>query len=556
MSQLRKDHLTTAGCLAVVVAFAVIWAVYVLGPAPLDRHNLAWLWGDLSQVHVAWGQFLSDPHSGWLTTDRLSYPLPMSISLFDPMPILLLLSRPFAGLFGEGQQFFGYYFTICLVLQGLFGYLATWEAQRLIGAEHRGLRGYVSVMGGCLFASLPFTFSRFVGHTALSSQWVLALSLWVTLSTLDSMARRWLLLNGLVLLLATGLNPYLALLVLLSNSAVLLVRGSPLIWWERLIRLASLVLIAAIGLYIFGFTGASGVSTGGYGIYSMNMLGPLDSNGHAGLFPFDIVDPTGGQSFEGYNYLGLGVLVLCGLLVFSFINYRAAETQFPFVAALVVIITCYLAALSTTITLSAHTFEVPLPRGLHFLLERFRGSGRLFWMAGFWIVVVALSAAVLRFGQLKGAALLTCLLLIQFFDVRPIAKDVRATIAAGKALSLNLDITRPVTGIFVFPAWQCDPVGTPGGVRNYELVGRFALSHRVPTNNFYAARTPEEQASFHCNIVQRLSKLDSGAVYLLSPDVYQSRQTQFAEFRCSRRNGPQTADNYWVCLPGNLHDTK
>lgn len=551
LSRLRKDHLTTACCLVPVATFAAAWAVYLLGAVALDRRNLEWLWGDLSQVHVAWAQFLSDPDAGWLSTARLSYPLPMSISLFDPMPLLLLLARPFSGLLADGQQFFGWYFVACLVLQGVFGYMATLQAQRLVGGAHSGLRHYVAILGGMLFASVPFTFSRFVGHTALSSQWVLALSVWATLATLDSAHRRWLVVNGLVLFLATGLNPYLALLVLISNSVVTLVRGWRVTPSQVALRIGVLAVIAGIGLKIFGFADASGASTGGYGIYSMNMLGPIDSNGRAALFGLDVLDPTGGQSFEGYNYLGLGLLALCAFVFVSFVNYRAEPSRFPFVAVFLVIALCYLLALSTKVTMSGHAVDVPVPRGIRFLLERFRGSGRLFWMAGFWIIVASTSAAVLRFGQFRGAVLLTVVVIVQLIDVRPIAHDVRSSIANGKALSLDLAVSGPVSGIFVFPAWQCDPQGTPKGVRNYEAVGRFASTHGIPTNNFYAARTTDEQSAFHCNIDLRLWKIDPNALYLISSEVFATHASKFdGGFQCQQRSGPERADNYWICLPG------
>jgi hypothetical protein len=553
LTMLRKNYLITACCLILVVAFASVWAVYVLGAVALDRHNLEWLWGDLSQVHVAWVQFLSDPSAGWLTTDRLSYPLPLSISLFDPMPILLLLARPLSGSLANGQQFFGWYFVACLVLQGAFGYMATLQAQRLVGGSHSGLRYYVAILGGILFASIPFTFFRFVGHTALSSQWVLVLSAWATLATLHSPHRRWLLVNGLVLFLATGLNPYLALLVLISTSVVTLVRGWCAFPWQVALRIGALAVIAGIGLKVFGFVDGAGASTGGYGLYSMNILGPLDSNGRAALFGLDVLDPTGGQSFEGYNYLGFGLLALCAFMLVSFLNYKAEATRFPFVAVFLVIVICYFLALSTKVTLSGHNVDIPVPQGIGFLLERFRASGRLFWMAGLWVIVASMSAAVLRWGQFRGAVLLTFVVIIQLMDVRPIAHDVRSSIANGKALSLDVAVALPVTGVFVFPAWQCDHYGTPGGVRNYEMVGRFASTHGIPTNNFYAARITDEQVAFHCNIEQRLAKIDPNALYLISSEVYATHASKFeGGFECRQRSGPERVDNYWICLPGEL----
>lgn len=546
-----KNNMMAACRLLLVAALAAAWAFYILGAVALDRHDLEWLWGDLSVAYVAWTQFLSDQNAVWLTTDRLSYPMPMSISLFDPMPILMLLVRPFSGLIANGQQFFGWYFVACLVLQGIFGYMATLEAQGLVGRAHSSLSYYVAILGGMLFASIPFTFLRFVGHTALSSQWVLALSVWATLATLDSGQRRWLVVNGLVLFLATGLNPYLALLVLISNSIVTLVRGWRFFPWRVALRIGALAVIASIGLKVFGFADAAGASTGGYGHYSMNILGPIDSNGRAALFGLDIFDPTGGQSFEGYNYLGFGLLALCAFLLVSFLTYKPDYGRFPFVAVFLVIAICYLLALSTKVTLSGHVVDIAVPKWIGFLLERFRASGRLFWMAGFWIIVASMSAAVMRWGQFRGAVLLTFVVIIQLIDLRPIVHDVRSSIANGKALSLNLSLTRQVSGIFVFPAWQCDHQGTPGGVRNYEMIGRFASKHGIPTNNFYAARTTDEQSAYHCNIDQRLVTIDPNGLYLISSEVFVKHVSKFnSSFQCQQKSGSERADNYWICLPG------
>jgi len=537
----------TAAGLLVVAAVGGAWACYALGPTALDTRNLNWVWGDLAQVYVAWAQYLSDPDARWLSTSRLSYPLPMSISLFDPMPILLLLARPFSGLVGQGRQFFGYYFVLCLVLQGVFGYLAAHRALKLVDVEHDGLTRYIATIVGILFATVPFTFFRFQGHAALSSQWVLALAVWIGLATLDSNRRRWLAANCAVLILATGLNPYLALLVAISNSILVTAcrwRREPL---EVVIRVAALACTAAIGLSLFGFMGASGAETGGYGMFSMNMLGPMDSNGMAGLLSLDVVDPTGGQSFEGFTYLGLGILLLSGFTLFSFVNYRAADNRFPFKAALLIVLCCCVLAMSATLTLSSRTLELPIPDGIRFLLSRFRGSGRLFWMAGFWWILVATCATVLRLGALRAAALLSLILIIQLVDIRPIASNVRNGIATASSLRLTGVNASGAEALLVYPPWQCDHESTPGGVRNYELVGFFALSEGLVTNSFYAARTTSEQKQYHCDYGARLAKLSPGAIYLLSGALYEQHRAAFAErFACEERTGERA---FWTCTP-------
>lgn len=546
----RRFTLHTAATVAgavVVALFAGWWAARLLGPAPMDPRNLQWVWGDLAQVYVAWSQYLSDPDASWLSSTRMSYPLPLSISLFDPMPVLLLLARPFAGLVTPGSQYFGYYFVACLVLQGVFGYLAALRTLRLVDAgEGLGSR-YVAVLIGVLFATIPYTFYRFQGHTALSSQWVLVLSLWTALATLQWTRLRWCLANAAVVLLATGLNPYLALLVLLSTGGLTLMSARAVRAPEVAIRLAALAFTGAVGLWLFGFMGGSTAQSGGYGIYSMNLLGPFDSNGIAALLPLDVPDPTGGQVFEGYTYVGLGLLLFATASVLFCVNHRLRPSAFPFAGGFLVVFVCTLLALSAVVTLAGHVVELPIPKGIHYLLSRFRGSGRLFWMSGFWLILICLAACTLRLGLRRTAVLLTVLVAVQILDVRPIASKVRATTAAAQSLRFSDIPVADYSAVLVFPAWQCDNGTTPGGPRNYESVGYLAAAARVPTNNFYAARTPDDQREYHCDYAARLAQIDKRAVYLLSAALMEQYRAGFDPSHvCSPL---ANSDGAWKCLP-------
>ncbi len=531
-----------------VVVFSACWARYVLGPVPLDVHDTHWLWGDLSQVHTAWRQYLSDPEVSWLATRRMSDPLPLSISLFDPMPLLLLLARPFAPLAAPGSQYFGYYFMACLVLQGFFAYLATLTALKRLEFRSAVAPVLVAVLAAALLASVPYTFYRFQGHTALSSQWVLMLSIWVTLATLDARGPRWYLCNSAVVLLATGLNPYLALMVCISNGMMTLLRLRLLGPAEVLRRVVALAVILAAGLALFGFAGGSTAHSGGYGVYSMNLLGPFDSHGVAGLLPLDVPDATGGQTFEGYTYLGLGLMLLVAAAFLACLNFRAPANHFPFVPVLGIVLLCVLLAVSAHVTLAGHAVDIPLPRAVTYLLSRFRGSGRFFWMAGFWLVLLCICACMLRFGPARMVALLAVLLAVQLLDIRAIATNVRATIASGNALRLDAVPAGSYSAVLAFPAWQCDNQQAPaGGVRNYEAVGDLAARLQIPTNNFYAARTPDDQTAYHCNLEARLAKIDARAVYLLSAPVYAQYGDRIgADHDCSLLSAEKEE---WKCIP-------
>lgn len=509
----------------IVILFAILWSFLVLGPRPLHIRDVSWLWGDLAQVYTAWVQFLSDSNTHWLHTNRLSYPLEMSVSLFDPMPILLLTVKLFANVSMYGTQFFGFYFVLCLILQGIFGYLAT--SQLLVSYRDDYIKIYeiAKVVTGILFVIMPFTFLRFLGHTALSSQWLLALSIWIVIKTRNETQIKWILYNCGVLFLASGINPYLAFMVAFNITLFSIFDFENKISFKsQLVRIFGALLTAYIGFYVFGFMSASGVSTGDYGIYSMNILGPFDSNGMARLLPFDVNDATGGQHFEGFNYLGLGaILLIFTVIAISFKSTN--KTKLPMFAGIIIILTSFLLSLSTTLTLSNEVLIFQLPDFVTNLLSRFRASGRFFWIGGFWLIVLSVAYLATRLTEIRAITLLIFLLIVQIIDVSGVALNAQNSINKFSNTSFDLKINQlPLSSykaLIVLQPWQCDNQATPGGLRNYESFGFFAAYNNIPTNNFYAARTLPEQLSYHCNYEKILSKASPENLYVLSRSVYE-----------------------------------
>lgn len=519
-----------------IICLSALWGAYTIGPGRLSIFKLDWLAGDLAQVYLAWIQYTSDPSAGWLTTLRNSYPLPMSISLFDPMPLLLVLLKPFAGLVPESTQYFGLYFLACFILQGLFGYLVVQEIQRWRGLPANLSGIFVSVCGGLLFASAPFTAYRLHGHTALSSQWLLVLSIWLALRTRDASDRVWMAASSGLVFLACGFNPYLALMVALSLTGFTCIHLGWARWRSLALRIGCLLLTGFIGLFVFGFMGGASVAEGGYGLYSMNMLGPFDSDAKAILLPLDVNDATGGQG-EGFNYLGLGVLLLGFLALYLQTRPGLPDQRVPFIKAWLIVLVSYVLALSTTVTLSVETLQIPLPQVIIDLLSRFRASGRFFWIGGFWLITLAIAVIFYRFARWRVVLILAICTVVQMVDVFGIARSVRAWGVAAKSLPIPHVLEQSAmgrSGMVVMPPWQCDHQETPGGVRGYEIFGVLAARHQMNINSFYAARTLPEQSAFHCDYSRALTNLSSDNLYVLSARLYSENTMKFqADFNCS-----------------------
>lgn len=537
--------------LVITLIITIICARYTLGNA-FEVGYTQWLWGDLAQVQIAWMQFLNDPNSGWLMTDRLSSPLPISISLFDPMPIFLLMAKLLQIKADGERQYFGVYFMVCMVLQAIFGYLAAWRVLVMTDKANDFLSASVVASASALIiATMPYTLIRFQGHTALSSQWILVLAIWTSLVSLPLERFKWILVISPVLILAAGVNPYLTLMVAILFAIVNLEKLTSTGILDYLVRMTIMGAVVLLAFRAFGFLDAASTTTGGYGTYSMNILGPIDSNGISGLLSLEVPDATGGQTFEGYTYVGAGVLLLTIFAVIVWINANSLRLgSFPLMSFLIGFAVFFVIALSAKITLSELALEIPLPKLLLDIISKFRASGRFFWIAGFLLVLSGVAIVVSALGVRNGAYVMLLVVSMQIIDIQPILRSIRSSIQSFASLPVVPLKNKNVSAIYAFPPWQCSPHETPGGLRNYESIGYLAAKLGIPTNNFYAARTPVDQSQYHCDIDSRLKQLYPKAAYLFSDEIYRSRvQDISVALRCISKTENTTHKLYWICEP-------
>lgn len=533
---------------AILVLLALFFGVRALGFRPLDLFDTGWLAGDLADVYVAWSQYLSDSHSSRLVSNWMSYPLPLSFALFDPIPIALLLLSPIGRLLPDGIQFIGWYFLGELVAQGILGYLCVKEVLRKAAATEPGRTEIVAVASAVFFIMAPFTLRRFMGHTALSSQWLLLLSIYVVLKTREASNARWFAANGGVLFLASGINPYLAAMVGLNCAAFSMNGLGAANLRMAALRTAGLIGIVFAGFYIFGFMSGAAAPTGGYGHWSMNMLGPIDSNGAGILWKLNIPDPTGGQAGEGFEYLGLGVLLLLALaLALAFL--RGSHRGFPFQSAWLVIGLAYVVSLSNVVTFGAHSLTIPFPHRLLDLVSHFRSTGRFFWIGAFWLVLMGVAVSVDRLGVRRALPVILVLAWVQAIDVSGIADQTHGALAHRQHLAVRSETAASLKGrgkaLIILPPWQCGPDQTPGGKRGFESLGFLATTLQIPTNNFYGARTPRFQSQYHCNDHLSLANIDPDNIYILSQAYFSKYAALFTAFDCQPLKG---VPNARLCL--------
>jgi hypothetical protein len=286
--------------------------------------------------------------------------------------------------------------------------------------------------------------------------------------------------------LALLVHPYLAAMTLALLGAVPATR---LLRGERFVGAGVAVgaAFAAVVLVMagFGYLGAAG--DGGYGMFAMNLLSPVwpAGSGLIGLPWSPQLDATGHGGWEGYNWLGLGLLL--GLAVGVAAHPRAAGAMLRRHAGLgLVLVALTLLAVSHKVGFGTRiVLDLGPAPGV---LEQFRASGRFFWPAGY---VLLIGAMVL----LARVAPVLCLVagLVQFADAQPL----RAAIAgwAGQhpawsvaAPALRAELAR-ASSLTLLPSWPC--VEKAGGDETYALLLEtlaLASERAVPASTMYVAR--------------------------------------------------------------------
>jgi hypothetical protein len=504
--------LTAAAVGAAVGASFFLW---IAGARVVNPREIGWLMrSDWEGQFLGWHTFR---HEAWhWPPGRIANemaPVGTSIAFTDSVPIAALALKPWAGVLPDPFQYFGLWLCLCFALQGAAG-----AALTACWTRHLPLQ----VAGATLFVLSPVLLDR-VGHIGLASHWLLLTAFWLYFRRWEpGVAARLTAWTALVAV-AGCIQPYLwAMVIPLSASAASHALGTGA--YRRSVAAAHLALMA-VGTLMVGWLagwlvlGSDDLSIGGLGALSMNLLGLLASNGWAALGP--TIPVFEGQTYEGFNYPGAGVLVLAAtaalLLTARRPSWRTLAISAPLVCACGVLA---ILSLSPTITMGRQVVaEIPLPRTLRVWYSAFRATGRFFWPAGYLLTTTAIAVVCARCRREAAMALLCAAIAIQVFDLR-------SRYVADRAVRMRDDWYRwsDPTGdpywnattphyrhIVVVPAAPCGPEPAPIGPLLY-VAGRHGLSINVG----WAARLNTTALGAAC--ADAITSLRSGR--LLDDSIY------------------------------------
>ena len=482
--------------LVLAAAVGAIWAASLFDWSFVTGQHAFWefpkgtVGGSQNDMATALVGYLYYVQSPWqlplFYVSALGTPTGVNVIFTNPVPIVALIGKLIRSLTGATANPYGAYLFLCFSLPGVMMTLV------LIAAK---IRYALAAILAAIFANtMPGLLWRW-GHMELEAQFLLIGALALYLFSLHTRAWRG---------LATAWIGYL-ILVYLTDIYLFAMVGT--VWLcaiiqRRLNRLATTrealgigaltVELVTIVIAICQFGAGTGLPFETYGYHSMNLLSPFAPQ-QTGLLPgHGVIDATGGQ-YEGFNYLGLGLL-LASLLVLPFEVSWFRRNLKRHIALFVAFAALTAFAISHRVY-AGHwlLFEVPMPNYVNRVFGIFRTSGRFFWPIAYAQMAIVL---ILSFRHARPliAVCLAGAAIIQLFDVQLLREQIIASIADGPG-PYELDpgqVAHLIAGarhLEVVPSFQCMDGQTPYDQEraNVELMLATARAN-IPTNSVYLGR--------------------------------------------------------------------
>ncbi len=496
--------------LAAGAAFAV-WLLSWSAIFPGDPLHAAFT-GDQAVSVIGQRYFLSEPW-GWPLL-RLLALADTNLALTDSIPLAMLALKPLRPLLMPGASASQAWLALAFMLQPA----AAVFALRSAGERRPG----PALAAAALAVSMPTLLSRY-GHVALCSHAAILLGLGLYFR-LASGRRCWpaavLLMLGCLLV-----HPYILAVTtaLLAAAPLTLLLRKDRRWLGAAAWFGAGLSICGGAAWLLGMGGSS--PSPGFGFYSMNLLAPLLPSASS-LFPDLAYDMTGGQAWEGYQYLGAGLLLLLTAGLLLAVRARMAWRRHAGLWLVLLGLTGFaLSNVGYAGNLRLFRWQ-PVPDWL----AQFRATARFFWPVSYAVLVLGVATAARTLPRRRGAALLAAAVALQLADTQGLRASVRQRSAAGDAWAIDAANLRPVFArhrqLTMWPKFGCGA----SQVRPVDIQVVLLASETLMRTNTMA--TARDLAAPDCDPAQTLGQpLQPGElrVLLRRGDAF---QVPDAEQRC------------------------
>ncbi len=361
MSEKKRQVL----CVISAGVFALIFVLLIFSPKNIDPNSTDWVingGGDNLQHYLGWRFFRSSPWTRYLLfMKNLDAPVGTSVIVTDSNPLFCIIFKLMRNLLPERFQFNGIWILSSYLLLACLSAAAVWQL------THNS----VMTLSGTVIAIFnPVILQRSLIHENLTAHWLIlaAILLFMNEEKKENWFG-WLVLTEITLLVHIYFIPMIAFVFGLQLVRML-VKRVPI--YKILLLCAVFIGALLAGYFAFGYSYIRSQS-GSYGELSMNLNAFINPDGVSSLLTSR---PTLPLQYEGFNYLGLGLLLLCGAGLFC-TGMSGAKKIAPYIPPTLFLI---LLAVSNEGYFDLQpVYRFDLPDRLHSLLSVFRSSGRLVW---------------------------------------------------------------------------------------------------------------------------------------------------------------------------------
>jgi len=297
--------------IAVIIIFHISYGLSALQPS-----NVSWLMTvrhDWGTHYLGWAFYKNEPWQFPLgKVDGYNFPVGTNVGYTDSIPLLAIFFKVFAPLLSSDFQYFGIWLFLCHLLAAYF-------TIRLLRVFN--INWVVTIAASVFIAANPVLLYRGM-HPALCGHWMLIACIYFYF--LDKQSSNWkkiLLYQFLLVSFSATINPYLCAMVIgfsFATPVKLCFYKNYFSWKYLLVYIAASLfsvwlLWFIMGMVSFGSQENFGIP-GAYGLYGFNLNGLFNSAGYSPILPQ--LKQVSWHQYEGYMYLGAGMLLLLMLFIF------------------------------------------------------------------------------------------------------------------------------------------------------------------------------------------------------------------------------------------------
>jgi hypothetical protein len=488
--------------------------IFITGGKIVWPTNVNWLFlhGDNTTSFDAWQFFRHTPIFQNPLGAIYPYGMGMGGSIIYSEP-LFLLAFPFkiiSSFLPTNFQYSGLWILLCFVLQAIF----SWKLLEKITTDW-----WLKLFGSLFFILAPAFLWRLHGSSSFLGQWLILAGIWLYLS-LKYRSYAW-----LSLLIMTSLVHAYFLLMLLAIWIGDLIKRIFLneLTYFKIIKYAFLnILVLLLVMWQAGyFSIHSGFEGSGLGFFRMNLLSFIDPSDVAfnSWSRFLSKQPNTPGDYEGFSYLGLGMLILGILGISRFLELDKKKFLVGFkkiFPLLMVSVLLMIFALSNRIAFGKH--EILSYRLPEFFCV-FRASGRMI-LPMYYLIYLGVLYLTIKSYKKSNIKLLICICLcLQVVDSSNIYAHFKDYFTAQetyvsplKSATWKKAAIKYKNLVYIFPEyfWNILP-----------LIDYAALN-RLNTNIGYFARVDFKKADkIKVKLMNNLinGKLDEDTMYVIKENL-------------------------------------